>query len=242
MPNIIVFQHSGHVGPGRLGATLRDHGFRLDIRRLDLLGPGGVPPDFDNVHGVISLGGPQNVGEDHAWMPAEVAYLREAHQRQLPLIGVCLGHQMIAHALGGQVGPMPRAEWGFETVAINPTGQVEAMLGGIAWNARWYQNHGQEVKQLPDGATLLAGSAACAVQAFRAGLRTYGFQFHFECDRAMIENFVQTDADQLRELGLSPADIAAQADAHYATFARLSDRLCMSLATYLFPATTLTAA
>ena len=71
---IIVFQHSPLGGPGRLGACLRDHGFKLDIRRLDLLGRErglGVPADFDDVHGVISLGGPQNVGEPHAWMEAD---------------------------------------------------------------------------------------------------------------------------------------------------------------------------
>jgi GMP synthase (glutamine-hydrolysing) len=232
---IIVFQHSERVGPGRLGATLRDHGFHLDIRRLDLLGPGGVPPDFDNVEAVVSLGGEQNVGEPHAWMPAEAAYLKAAHGRDLPVIGVCLGHQLLAHALGGTVGPMAKPEWGFEPVSLNTTGQVEPLLAGLAWDARWFQAHGQEVRTLSEGATLLASSPACKVQAFRAGLRTFGFQFHFECDRAMVEEFADSSGASLARAGVSKGDVLAQADKHYPLFARLADRLCVNMVTLLFP-------
>jgi GMP synthase (glutamine-hydrolysing) len=237
---IIVFQHSPLSAPGRLGATLRDHGLKLDIRRLDLLGARGVPPDFDNVHGVISLGGPQNVGESHPWMEAELAYLRKAHELQLPVVGVCLGAQLIAHALGGKVGPLgseaePKIEWGFTKVSINTFGQIETMLAGIPWDSHQFQAHGQEVKQLPPETTLLASSALCKVQAYRAGVRTYGFQYHFECDRAMIDSFIADSVGELKDSGLTPADVAAQADRHSEMFARSADRLSVNIATYLFP-------
>jgi GMP synthase-like glutamine amidotransferase len=237
---IIVFQHGERVGPGRLGTTLRDHGFKLDIRRVDLHGPAGVPPDFDNVHGVVSMGGEQNVGDGSPWMEAELAFLREAHARQLPLIGVCLGHQLIAHALGGQVGPLEggKIEWGFTRVSLNTSGQTEPMLSGIAWDSMQFQAHGQEVKQLPPDAALLASSAACKVQAFRAGIRTFGFQYHFECDRAMIDEFAHDSAASLAKAGITAGDVAAQSDRHYEMFGRLADRLCVNLATYLFPVLT----
>ncbi len=235
--SIIVFQHSPNVGPGRVGVTFRDHGFKLDLRRLDLLGAAGIPPDFDNVHGVISLGGEQNVGESHPWMQPELAFLKEAHNRQLPLIGVCLGHQMIAAALGGTVGPLDggKTEWGFTKLSLNPSGQTEPLLAGIAWDSMQFQAHGQEIKQLPADAMLLASSPLCKNQAFKAGLRTYGFQYHFECDQAMIDQFINDSGESIAKAGVSPGDVRSQAERHYPMFARLADRLCVNLATFLFP-------
>jgi GMP synthase-like glutamine amidotransferase len=235
--SILVLQHSPNVSLGRLGPTFRDHGFMLDVRRLDQLGAAGIPADFENIHGVISLGGEQNVGEDHPWMKPELAFLKEAHNRQLPLIGVCLGHQMIAAALGGQVGPLEggKTEWGFTKVSINTTGQIEPMLAGLPWDSMQFQAHGQEVKQLPEAAQLLASSAACKVQAFRAGLRTYGFQYHFECDRSMIDQYINESGESIARAGVSPGDVRSQADQHYAMFSRMADRLSVNLAALLFP-------
>lgn len=234
--SIIVFQHSATCPPGRLGMTLRDHGFQLDVRRLDLTGAPGVPVDFDNVHGVVSLGGEPNVGDQLPWMAAEMAFLREAHARQLPVIGVCLGAQLIATALGGKVEPMERPEIGFSRVALNPTAQVETIFAGIAWDSPQLSSHAQEVKQLPPGAVLLASSKQCKVQAFRAGLRTYAFQYHFECDRPAVDAYFKGAAGTaLERAGSTPGELLVQADQSYATYARLADRLCVNIALYAFP-------
>jgi GMP synthase (glutamine-hydrolysing) len=237
---IIIFQHSEIGSAGRLAATLRDHGFRLRFCRIDREGAAAIPPDLDDVQGVVSLGGPQNIDESHDWLAPEMNYLREAHGRQLPVIGICLGAQLIATALGGKVGPMAdesgarRSEWGFREIAINPIGQVETLMAGVQWNARHFCAHAYEVKELPTESTLLASSRLCKVQIFRAGLRTYGFQHHLECDRPMIDAQIAQGAS-LDVSGRSRAELTAEADEHYATFARLSDRLCVNLATYLFP-------
>ncbi|MCA9312378.1 MAG: type 1 glutamine amidotransferase [Phycisphaerales bacterium] len=231
---IILFQHAAHCRPGRLGTTLRDHGFTLDIRRLDDGDP--VPPDFDNVEGVISMGGPQNVGEAHAWIKRETEFLREAHERQLPVVGVCLGAQLLAHALGGEVGPMEGAgEIGFTDVNILPPAQTDTVLSGIAWRSPQFQKHKQEVKKLPAGAALLASSDRCKVQAFRAGMRSYGFQYHFECDMDMIRTFTKDSVGELHGAGLTTDEFEKQCQTKYEMFARLADRLCLNIATYLIP-------
>lgn len=236
---ILVFQHSDLSTPGRLGLTLRDHGAKLRIIRPDR--GETMPTDLDDVDGVISLGGPQNVDEHRAnpsrwpWMEREIAILREAHARQMPVVGLCLGSQMLAAALGGEVTPMPKPEMGFCEIQILPAGQTDTVLSGVAWRSRTLQVHGREVSKLPVGATALACSPACKVQAWRAGLRTYGFQFHFECDRPAVDAFIRADAADFRAAGLDPDAAMRQADEHYPAYARLSDRLCLNIAQYLFP-------
>lgn len=243
---IIVFQHGDHVGPGRLGLTLRDHGFKLDIRRLDLprehalnrfVKGSLVPADYDNVHAVISLGGEQNVGDPLPWMEQEAAFIKGAHQLNIPVIGICLGAQLIAHALGGKVAPMADNfyEIGFQTLSLNTTGQVEPILAGIAWNSPQFMHHGYWCEQLPPGAVNLASSAACKHQAFRIGVRTYGFQFHPECDRGGVDAYLQGAEAYFARGKTDRASVSSQIEEHYPAYARLSDRLCVNLATLLFP-------
>ena len=244
--SIIVFQHGEMVGPGRLGRIFRDHAARLDIRRLDLPvgGPSRnrhIPPDFDGVEGVISLGGVQNVSdagtESAPWMEEEMEFLKEAHRLQLPMVGVCLGSQMLAKALGGEVGPMDgdRCEWGMTEMFQTPVANTETILAGIPWRTVQFSAHGQEVKMLPPGATLLQSSEACKVQSWKIGLRTYCFQYHFECDRAMIDEFLGEIGEHISCAGLTPEQARQGVAAHYDEFSRLSDRLCNNLASFLFP-------
>lgn len=238
---IVVLQHSERGIPGRLGAILRDHGYRLDVRRVDLpveRGGGPVPTSLDGLTGMISLGGPQNVGESHPFLRPEAELLKNAHDAGLAVVGICLGCQLLAHALGGTVGPMAAPEWGFQPVDLTAAGQTDTALAGVPWRSAQFQAHAHEVKTLPTtpGTTLLATSAACKVQAFRVGMRTYGFQYHPECTREMIGAFAEHGRGELASINLSPEDIAAQAERHYVDFARVSDRLFTNLATYVLPA------
>jgi len=233
---ILVFQHHEIGRPGRLGATLRDHGLRLDIRELHARG--AVPADLDGVDGVVSLGGPQNVDdppEKAPWMRAEMDLLAEAHARGLPVVGVCLGAQMLASALGGAVEPMDEPEIGFHTVSLTAAGQTDTLHAGIPWDSPQFLHHTRHVASLPAGGVALASSKKRPVQAFRVGMRSYGFQHHFEADQRLIREMVASAKDDLHRAGYTEEEIEQQIESRYAEFARLADRLCVNIAAYLMP-------
>lgn len=233
---ILVLQHSEHGGPGRLGLTLRDHGLRADIRRIDRNDP--IPGDLDDVQGLVILGSPDNVTEIAAtpWMQAEAELIRKAHAAQLPTVGICFGAQLIAHALGGTVAPKTTGpDVGFFPLSINTIGQVETILAGMPWNHHTLFSCGQEITQLPPGATLLASTRTTKNACYRIGIRTFGFIFHFECDRPMTEQLIAASSDLSLKASKSSSDLAGEIDRHYTTFARISDRLCVNLATTLYP-------
>ncbi len=218
--------------------TLRDHGFKLDIRRVDVTPDEGgrpMPTDLDDVQGVVSLGGPQNTDQSPPWMSRELELLAEAHARGMPVIGICLGAQLIAKALGGEVVRMDTPEVGFKKVRVLPAGQTEIMLAGVPWDTHQYQSHAWEISEPPPGAQLLATSDASKTQCFRAGMRTYAFQYHFELDRPGIEALAADDARLLEEAGVTETQIDTQCDEHYTRFAQVGDRQCVNLAAYAFP-------
>lgn len=236
MARIIVIQHSDIGTPGRLGLTLRDHGFRLDVRRPDRDGPGAIPETLDDVAGVLSLGGPQNLDEGHEFIAREMVLLRAAHEHELVVLGICLGCQLVAAALGGTVSRMPGGpEVGFHDVSLTIPGQTEPVLAGVPWTSAQFCSHAYEVSKAPEGATVLASSQACKVQAFRAGLRTFAFQYHFECDREQIDATLRGECALAARAGLDEAALARQADSAYARFAVVADRLSVNLVSYAFP-------
>lgn len=233
--SIIVLQHSDIGTTGRLGVTLRDHGFTLDIRRPDQ--KDRVPTDLDDLHGLIIMGGPQNVTDIGGlpWMQQEAELIRTATAAAIPVIGICLGAQLIAHALGGQVAPREKPSIGFSTLRITTGGQIETMLSGMAWDHPQLFSCGQEIKQLPPGAQLLAAADGIKHVIYRAGIRTYGFINHFECDRDMVTRLMKSDEREMAAAGTTPGGVAAEADQAYALYARQSERLCVNIATYAFP-------
>ncbi|GJQ29995.1 MAG: GMP synthase [Phycisphaerae bacterium] len=237
---ILILQHSELGGPGRLGACLRDHGYALDFRRPDLHPVGhakGVPGDLDNVHGLVVLGGPQNVTDlgKYPWMQAEAELIRKAHAAGVPIIGICLGAQLIGHALGGEVTPREKPSVGFHRMHLTPAGQTETLLAGVAWDSPQLFSCGQEVKSLPPGAVLLASCKNARHAVFKVGLRTFASLAHFECDRPQAEALMASEKGLYPAAGVTESEIKVQFDQWYETYARLSDRLCVNLATYLFP-------
>jgi GMP synthase-like glutamine amidotransferase len=235
--SIVVLEHHPLETPGRLGTVLNEHGHRLRV--IQLHAGGVVPPDLDDVDGVISLGGPMNTDETalHAWMQPEIDFLKAAHQAKLPVLGICLGAQLIAVALGGKVEKMPSPEIGFGKVTSTFFGTTDPILTGLPWDTTMFHAHGCQVTTPPPGGTPipLQGSAACKCQAFRVGLNTYGFQYHFEWTRRMMDLNLHDEPKWYGSGGASIEDILDSAAEHYDMYRHFGDRLCANLATFMFP-------
>ena len=232
--SLIVFQHHVNEPPCRLGSILRDHGHKLRVIKLYDGEP--VPVDLDDVTGIVSMGGPANVDEtaQHPWLASEMAYLKTAHEKGVPIVGVCLGAQLIAAALGGKVAAMATPEVGWANVKQAFPGTIDTIYQGIAWDTTQMHMHGQEVTALPPGATPLAGSKACKTQAFKVGMTTYAFQYHFEWTDDDIR-VAAKDALVSKTPGASTETIIAAIPQHYDNYRRIGDRLCETLALMLFP-------
>ncbi len=184
----VVIQHLAAEGPGLIAAVAQGHGFTLDVRRMDR---GDAVPAAHAVDGLVVLGGTMGASETtaHPHLAAEQRLLAEACARDIPVLGVCLGAQLLAAALGARVFRGPAPEIGFGDVTLTPEGARDPILGpsGPAFPA--FHWHG-DTFDLPSGATHLAASAAYPQQAFRVGARAYGFQFHVELDRALARDWV----------------------------------------------------
>lgn len=232
---ILVFQHHPHERPSRLGAILADYSHRLHVCELHDGAP--LPPDLDGVDGVISLGGPMNVDQtgQYPWMQPEMDLLRQAHQARIPLVGICLGAHLIAKALGGDVTAMDQPEVGWDYIQQSFPGTIDPLLSGIPWRTRQFHLHAQEIVALPEEGVGLAGSKTCRNQAFKVGMTTYGFQYHFEWSRAEIQSAIEQNPDLLQGAGISADELRQGVDAHYELYRHLGDRLSHNIANLLMP-------
>lgn len=229
--SLLVFEHHPDETSGRLGEICRAFGHRLDVRRM--YQGDAAPNDLNGVDGVISMGGPMNVSDadQHAWMKPQMALLRAAHDQGSPVVGVCLGAQMIAAALGGEVGAMSQTEVGWRPVTQAFAGTIDPLLAGVPWRSMQFHSHGCEVTAPPPASALLMSSDACRQQAFRVGLTTYGFQFHFEWTADRLRKVAAGDFAKQSDNGQIIADLPR----HYDDYRRLGDRLCSQIAELLFP-------
>ncbi|HLI11831.1 MAG TPA: type 1 glutamine amidotransferase [Alphaproteobacteria bacterium] len=233
MKRILVFQHHPHEHPGTLRDFLAEDGIGWDVVRLDSGEP--IPP-LAGYDALIVMGGPQDVWQEdrYPWLAAEKAAIREAVVLlALPYLGICLGHQLLAAALGGAVAPMTgHAEIGVREVELLPAGERDPLLGGNGRSLWCLQWHAAEVTSLPEGAEALARSPATKIQAMRYGPRAYGLQFHVEAGESTVRDWAGIPAyKRALERGLGPgelslfaAEAARRADAFRQTARRLYDR------------------
>ncbi len=181
-PRVLVFQHMELARPGIFRDCLRADGIEWDVVALEA---GGAIPALEDYDALLVMGGAPDVWQEaeHPWLRPEKQAIRTAVQELgMPYLGICLGHQLLASALGGEVRPAKTPEVGVFEVELTEAGRGHPLFAGLPATTRFLQWHGAEVVAPPAGATVLATSSACAVQALAIGERAFGLQFHAEVD------------------------------------------------------------
>jgi len=200
---VLIFRHVRFEGAGLLETVLRSRGIGIDY--ADLYMEGTAVPDPSVYQGLIFMGGPMSVNDDLAWLRLEEGFIRDAVAARIPVLGICLGSQLVARALGATVRRNPNKEIGWLDVRFTPKAAEDPLFGGLT-TENIFHWHG-ETFDLPERAELLASSALCRNQAFRLGSGVYGLQFHLEVTPEMISEWCVQDENcgDVREL-TSPID------------------------------------
>ena len=174
---------------------------------------GGVLPDQSEVAGVLVTGSPAMVSDREDWSELTAAWLKAAVEGGLPVLGVCYGHQLLAHALGGKVDYHPQGrEIGTWPVTLHEEAADDRLFQAMPREFKVHLTHAQSVVELPNGAQLLASTEFEACQAFRVGNQAWGVQFHPEFNGEIMREYITTFAPQLREEGKNPEELLAAVD------------------------------
>ena len=212
---VLAVIHGPSVRPEVFGDVIAEEGH--DLLEWDIRTQGRPPDDFD---AVLVFGGAQNVGEEiaHPWLHEEYAALRRWVEQQQPLLGICLGAQTLAHALGSSVGRIAPAVVGFFDTVLTSEGERDPVLGVLPRQFRSYNQNAYAFEVPGDGVLLAQGPVA---QAYRVGGAAWGVQFHPEVRREQALSWWSED-----ELPRPRAELAEELDAELDTWQEHGRRLC----------------
>ncbi|MDT0201632.1 type 1 glutamine amidotransferase [Nocardioides sp. AE5] len=208
-PRILVVEHEAICPPGHVGRWLAEAGARLDVRRMGAGDP--LPDDLDDHDALLVLGGTMGAGDDatHPWLGPVKELIRSAASDDVPVLGICLGHQLVAVALGGEVSRNPLGQQvGLVPVGWTDEAATDPVLGALARAAatgaptRAIQWNDDVVTLLPYGASVLAETPQEEIQAVRFAATVWGVQFHPEADAEIAAAWAAGDADRHRALGI----------------------------------------
>ena len=239
MSTVLVIQHVPHEGPGTFEPVFKRAGCSL----LPVLAsdPTAHWPDLRELAGIVLMGGPQSVYEQdrYPYLTRELALLRQALKQELPILGVCLGAQLLAAALGAKVTQNPAGkEIGWYPLTREPGADGDPLFEFFGQTETVFQWHG-DAFALPKGAVRMSSSPLCQEQAFRYGDHAYGLQFHVEVTESMIRAWMQANAKELVALRgiIDPAAIRRQNPRHLDRLRALSQHVAAAFCSLVKPVT-----
>jgi len=205
MKPVLALRHVRHEHLGTLEAIFRRHG--LVFQYIDVLVDAPRTFQPDQLSGLVVLGGPMNVDETDRYpiLAAEVGWIRDAVNAGLPVLGICLGSQLLAKALGSPVYPNPIKEIGWYAIELTQDALTDRLFAGCSSRPTVFQWHG-DTFDLPHGAVHLASSELCPHQAFRYGEQAYALQFHLEVTPELIDEWLVQPGNHRELAGLRYID------------------------------------
>lgn len=196
MSDILILTHVDHCTPGHLAAVLESRGIGFSVVRVDRGELAGY--DLDRPRAVALMGGPMSVNDNLPWIATEIAALKHFIQRDIPLLGHCLGGQLIARALGAAVHRMPYTESGWQTLVRRDQANPSPWLAHVPKEFPMFQWHG-DTFDLPVGAQWLLSSPWCPNQGFAWGDKVLALQGHPEMTEALVRDWLRDWSSQLDE-------------------------------------------
>ena len=220
MSDFLVLQHIGCEDLGTIEQAMIHRG--ISYRYVRLFDGDPLPEDIKNYSGLIILGGPMNVYEEdvYPYLKDEDILIKEAVKRRIPVLGICLGGQLIAKATGAKVNKGTKKEIGWYDLLLTPGGKADKVFKNSPERLTVFQWHG-DTFDIPSDATLLAGSVLFPNQAFRIGDNIYGLQFHLEVTQKMISRWINEYKDELSSLDyIDPEKIIKDTDKYIKTLSQ----------------------
>lgn len=193
MKSLYIFRHVANEGPGYLAEVLHRQKIPYRIISIDQGDP--VPEDLDDASGLVFMGGSMSVNDDLPWIKQELALIRRVRASRLPVLGHCLGGQLISKALGGSVTAMPFKEIGWHPVRATENRSARDWLSALPHEFEVFHWHGESFT-LPEGATPILQGQYCPHQAFAVD-RMLALQCHIEMTADMVTQWAEQGEDEL---------------------------------------------
>lgn len=236
MPKVLVLQHTPPENLGTVADALEHK--KIPFRYVHTFEDEPVPKNLDGFQGLVIMGGPMGVADRdrYPYLKEEVRLIELALQEKKPVLGVCLGSQLLAHALGARVRRAEKKEIGWHLVRLTDEGRTDPLFAGVEHSFFAYHWHG-DLFELPQEAVSLASSEQTRHQMFRYGPNAYGFLCHLEMTENVIREMIRNFSGELQRENIDGGWLLEKAREHLPPLQRISETVFGNWAGLIGPTT-----